>query len=113
MITSEHRSTADITAVYLRVNMMRLSFIVQNKTHTGLCVDELRVKVLVHLAPQIVDIHIDEVGSGIKVRVPYPILDIHAADNPTGILHKILQQQEFLEQSFMKLYQKKTERTLQ
>src|SRR5712692_10478682 len=55
---------------------------------------------VVHLAPQVVDIHIHHVRRGIEGQVPH-VFDDHRPRQPApGIAHQVFQQREFLGRQF-------------
>ena len=58
--------------------------------------DKFDIEIPVYLLSQIVDIHINEVGSRIKMSIPYFLRYLHTADYFLRILNHIDQQIVFL-----------------
>ena len=58
--------------------------------------NELGFEITVNLLPEIVDVDINEVGSGIEMGIPYILGNFHTADYPFGVLGHVYQQVIFL-----------------
>ena len=58
--------------------------------------NELFLKRLVHLVAQVVDVNFNDVGTGLKVDVPYLFGDFSFGNNPLLVADKIFHQGKFL-----------------